>query len=462
MPDFEHQLQDYWSEITSDLPEPSLDTALQKQVGDGAVRPLQKRRPAKHRAAWAVAVVAFAGVLLFGGAMLLLVGEGDSTSGLDLVTRDTTSSTAAPPTTTTPPTTAASAVTIVSDTWNPILADTRAREAPPAAICPPDTDPDRPGQADQERPTSIAHNGLNAAFDHHTGRIVYVDAAGKTWTFEVCTNTWQEMNPRGSPFEDEDDLFDLAGEPSGVLGSLVYDIDSDRTVEFGATVYVYDANTDTWTSAPNDDHGPSTGPAAYDPVTGLILVTAQTRSGIDLWAYDVDTNTWTSVGSLWLDGEDGYYLKDFLGYSVQIDRLIFGSDEQTTALVDPRTGTIELVDTPSPNVNLGWPNHSYGQANDTVFVNRWNPVPWDATAWDGICGFDFEALEWSRCYEAPRAPDDRIHPAFAAMVDDPINDRLILINGRYGDWWGETDAAVWAIDLHSGDLVTLVAPADER
>ena len=46
------------------------------------------------------------------------------------------------------------------------------------------------------------------------------------------------------------------------------------------------------------------------------------------------------------------------------------------------------------------------------------------------------------------------------MVDDPINDRLVLINVRYGDWWMEIDVGVWAIDLRSGDTLTLVPPTE--
>jgi hypothetical protein len=72
MRDIEHQLQDYWSEMTSDLPEPSLEESRQTRLGDGAVRLFQERRPARRRPAWAIAVVAFAGVLLLGGAIWLL------------------------------------------------------------------------------------------------------------------------------------------------------------------------------------------------------------------------------------------------------------------------------------------------------------------------------------------------------------------------------------------------------
>ena len=89
------------------------------------------------------------------------------------------------------------AMTGPAGTWNPILATTRAKPAPTAATCPPDTDPDTPGPADQDRPEAGWAGNMAAAFDRHTGRIVYVDTLGETWTFDVCTNTWHRMNPSG-------------------------------------------------------------------------------------------------------------------------------------------------------------------------------------------------------------------------------------------------------------------------
>ena len=44
------------------------------------------------------------------------------------------------------------AMTGPAGTWNPILATTRAKPAPTAATCPPDTDPDTPGPADRTAP----------------------------------------------------------------------------------------------------------------------------------------------------------------------------------------------------------------------------------------------------------------------------------------------------------------------
>jgi hypothetical protein len=103
-------------------------------------------------------------------------------------------------------TTVATTTTVASETtvptaeaWNPILTTTRAQTPPPAATCPAGTDPNAPGPADQQRPQPAPYSNQAAVFDRHTGRIVYVDEAAETWTFDVCTNTWQQMNPEGVP-----------------------------------------------------------------------------------------------------------------------------------------------------------------------------------------------------------------------------------------------------------------------
>ena len=314
-------------------------------------------------------------------------------------------------------------------TWNPILATTRAKPAPTAATCPTDTDPDTPGPADQERPEAGWTGNLAAAFDRHTGRIVYVDTLGETWTFDVCTNTWHRMNPTGAPIGD-------------LWAGLVYDVDSDRTVALGDHISVYDAHTNTWTQPGNSTVG--MGPV-YDPISGLILAMGDEQK---LWAYDVDTNDSTLVGR----GTPGVEL---LGYSQMIDRLIFGSGIDgsvihTTTLVDPRTGQATRISTETPYVDLPWPNGVYGPAADTVYVKLGG---------GDVCGFDASSLTWNACFDTPVALQE--HTGFAAMVGDPINQRLILINGIGGAWGSETTDDVWAIDLDNGEWTQLLEPSSQ-
>jgi len=333
--------------------------------------------------------------------------------------------------------------------WNPILAETLAKPAPPAASCPPGTDPNAPGPVDQERPKEGWTSLLGAAFDQHTGRIVYVDTLGETWTFDVCTNTWHRMNPTGVMIGD-------------LSAGMVYDVDSDLTVALGwEHISVYDANTNTWTQPSNDTVGTGDGlivpmGAVYDPISGLIITTDLTD--LDTWAYDVDTNTWTRIGRLWEQQGQDYTWFELLGYSQESDRLIFTSVDDITALVDPRTGDKTLITTATPGISFGWPKAQYGPAADTVYVAEgvWTYGGVFDTRFPGqICGFDPGTFAWTSCFAIPNGPR---YASFAAMVGDPINNRLVLINGVYGNFWVNADGNVWAIDLDTGELTRLLAP----
>jgi hypothetical protein len=338
----------------------------------------------------------------------------------------------------------ATVVVPAPDSWNPILATRRAKVAPPAAGCPAGTDPDIAGPIEQQRPPVDFWN-LPVAFDQHAGRIVYVDRTGvETWTFDVCTNTWQRMNPTGAPIGERH-------------AGLVYDVDSDLTIAFGfEEVSVYDANTNTWTQPSNDTVGTGDGlfvpeGAVYDSTSGLILTTWRTLSSPgaaatqELWAYDVDTNTWTEIGAL-----PSVVVGDFLGYSQTIDRFIIVTGQDATALLDPRTGESILVSTESPTVNLGWPNFRYGPARDTVYVFTGDFTA-NFTEEEGrrsLCGFDTAVLTWT-CDPAPY-PASRTG---GAPVGDPINDRVVLIGDAPTDVWDD----VWAIDLDTAEWKELLA-----
>lgn len=327
--------------------------------------------------------------------------------------------------------------------WNPILATTKAKVAPAAATCAASTDPTVQGPIDQQRPTPGWVGSLAAAYDRRTGRIVHVDSQQETWTFDVCENTWRRMNPTGKPI----------GELSA---GLVYDVDSDVTVAFGYEhISVYDAETNAWTQPGNDTIGlvdsiVPTG-AVYDPATGLILTTDNVSSGADagswdLWACDVETNTWTRIGAIPAKG-----LLDLLGYSQAIDRFIlagFLDQETKTVLLHPGTGETTLVATETPFVNLGWPNAVHGPADDSVYVYK-------HAGRLRLCSFNAASLTWT-CIEPPGALLSA-YAAFSAVVGDPINDRVVLMNGVSGNFWVAASDDVWVVDLASGEWTQILA-----
>jgi hypothetical protein len=399
---------------------------------------------------WVVAVGAAAAVFILIGGVVWLIGGSRSTVIDEPM--PVTTSVAVNPTTIAP-----SPPVVVPDAWNPILATTTANAAPPAATCPAGTDPNAPGPVDQERPDSGFVPGLSAAFDQRAGRIVYVAASGETWTFDVCANTWHHMNPTGT-------RLDLRGaEEAG----LVYDVDSDVTVALGRNTWVYDAKTNTWT-----DRGPAPyvgdglqGPtgAVYDTVSGLIITTDiiwDTEPVWEMWAYDVDTDVWSQLATVPLvrfEGADGPgtytylgpFAHDFLGFSQELDRFISVRSNDMTLLADPRTGDATEIPTQSWWIDLGWQNGTYGQADDTVYVTAESAR---------ICGFDTDLLTWTSCFVLP---EGFRYPAYGAMVGDPVNNRLVLVNGVYGDSWESAADDIWAVDLDTGEWTQILSPSDQ-
>ena len=324
--------------------------------------------------------------------------------------------------------------------WNSILADTTAGPTPPAAICSAGNTPNEPGPIDQERPDKAFNGMLTAAFDQRMGQIIHVDISSGTWGFDVCTNTWTNLHPSGTP-------------PAESSAGLVYDADSDLTIALGSAIRVYDAKINSWSR--NTTGGPEFPlGAVYDPVSGLVVTTKYVDDNVmALWAYDVDADTWTLVGALPQGG-------DLLGYTPELDRLIIATFDNRTVLVDPRSGEATIVATETPAVQFGWPKASYGPTTDTAFVAHGVKAAGGliVDVFPGyICGFNPATSTWDSCFESP---GDRAYPGFGAIVGDPINDRLVIINGIYGNFWVNATDHVWAINLQTGEVIELLEPGD--
>jgi hypothetical protein len=180
------------------------------------------------------------------------------------------------------------AATVAAGEGTDILATTKAKALPAQATCPAGSNPDALGPGDQERPS--ARDAGAMAFDRHAGRIVLLaddyELGPRTWTYDVCTNTWRRMNPPEEPLWSSTTL-----EPA----TLVYDADSDRTLAFTSTgrIWSYNLAADRWT---REGWFPDTrnGAAVYHDPSGLLIV----YEGGPMSAYDVDTDTMTAVHQL--------------------------------------------------------------------------------------------------------------------------------------------------------------------
>jgi hypothetical protein len=367
--------------------------------------------------AWAAAVAV---VVLLLGAPLWLLKSGAEPESEPVVV---------------PPSIEASEV-LVPGSWNPILAETKARPAADAATCPTFSIPEAEDRAGSP---FVPYEGgwLAAAFDQRAGQVIYRDSE-RTWAFDVCTNTWTRL-------QDHDEGAPLWS------GALVYDIDSDTTVSFGwEKVAVFDPDTGSWTERdyPTDGAGRPLASAsetdwnaisgvAYDPVSGLIVAsTAQDRI---LRSYDVDSDTWTEIGVVPTPSEQDFV--NLLGYLPALDRFIVTPNVSgMTFLVDPRTGTTSVISTPSPGYPLytGFRGTFWQTAKSAIVDYRSF----------SLCEFSPQSLAWDNCY----ADDDNFPPTLAAaaqsrervldaVVEDTVNDRLLFLTLR---GYGEPD--VWARD----------------
>lgn len=342
----------------------------------------------------------------------------------------------------TPTPTAATA----DDEGTDILATTKARPLPAQPTCPPGSDPDALGPADQERPS--AYEAGEMAFDRHAGRVVLLadeyQVGSNTWTFDVCTNTWQRMSPAEEP-------------PPG--SQLVYDADSDRTVavafSYGATFMSYDLAGDRWmrspwfpeirgvsSSAPNASMEFPNGVAAFyhDP-SGLIVL----YNGATMWAYDVDTDTLAKVRQRPDPSRpDGAGAPDAtvmfgaisIGYDAASDLLVAHvvpreNAQPETWTFSPVTGTWRLetsVATPELRLVGGYWWESVGTR--AVFDEA-SAMTVFTSIWHGVAAYDAGSGTWRTLYE-----DDPELSWWVSMpaVYDAINARIV---GRGGPSSGD-------------------------
>jgi hypothetical protein len=318
-----------------------------------------------------------------------------------------------------------------------VLATTRAGAVPPVATCPEGSTPDEPGPPDQARPPG--EDWTPIAFDRRSGRIVLISVQQggpvQTWTFDVCTNTWRQMDPQS-----------VTTAPVSAW-DIVYDADSDLTIVPGreGLVWAYDVETDSWTraEAPSFDFPDP----IYDPVSGLVVVRDEER----MYAFDVETGAWTEVpqeeplvlgrgGVVW-------------AHDPTVDRIVlfhvgYGSGETTTWLYDPRTGRWARADVDTPMIEFPFGDLASG-----------GEIAYDETAGrtviasgSGRHSFDASVPRWE-------SEPIGLHRSFGRLVYDAVNERLVLLPGNtwvHGRWTDQQDVLAW--DAAAGEWIELVPP----
>ncbi|MDH3193531.1 MAG: hypothetical protein OEM40_04335, partial [Acidimicrobiia bacterium] len=318
-----------------------------------------------------------------------------------------------------------------------------------------DATPNKAGPVDQARPLGAQWSNQAAAFDAAMGRVVFLDGSGETWTFDVCTNTWQLMNPE---YRIESGLVS-PDDPDGWLGQLVYDVDSDRTIAFrGNSVAVYDSQTNTWTlrvqPSEYDTGIPGSG-AIYHPGSGLVVVQTG-ESG--LVAYDVDTNTWTPIGQVeWTEQVPPY----LVGYQPETEQLVFlGGFDERGMLVDAQSGEVNESAPLEGGVFAGFGRFDFATGGDSAHVVR----PLDGNGGD-VCRLDPTNLAWE-CISMTNGPTGfgQGPGLLSASVYDPINSRIVLLYGYADGFNGQRFHEVndiWAVDISAGQWAQLLERSGE-
>ncbi|MFC2177099.1 Kelch repeat-containing protein [Actinomycetota bacterium] len=196
----------------------------------------------------------------------------------------------------------------------------------------------------------------------------------------------------------------------------------------------------------------------YDPESGLVVLQTVVRqtSESGLVAYDVDTDIWTPIGAI-----EGEFPPFLIGHVAQTDQLgflgAFGDDDELM-VVDPRNGASTEQQMGVEFGAAGFGRLHYATGTDTPYVLG-------EDLGDEICRLNPSTLDWT-CISLSDGPESSPGGVglLAAIVGDPINDRLVLIYG-YGDgfdgmrFFDVND--IWAIDFDTGKWTQLLVRAGE-
>ena len=217
-----------------------------------------------------------------------------------------------------------------------------ASPQPTAFVCPPGSAPGRTGPAKQARPDA-PQSYLSVAMDADTGKIVALETTEnmtRTWTLDVCTNTWRMMRPPSEPAL------------TGVRIPFVYDADSHLIVAISDQhVWTYSVEGNQWTPRPGSVGlvPSSLGQVTYDPSSGNVI--ARDPESGDLWSYNVEANRWTRFGTPGPINGDGY--ADLMTYDTAQRRLVLVLLPYHSWTFQPTSGLWSEQAAP-PQLNTGW------------------------------------------------------------------------------------------------------------
>ncbi|HEY5180057.1 MAG TPA: kelch repeat-containing protein [Dermatophilaceae bacterium] len=323
-----------------------------------------------------------------------------------------------------------------------------ASPPPTAFVCPPGSAPGRTGPAKQARPDA-PQSYLSVAMDADTGKIVALETTEnmtRTWTLDVCTNTWRMMRPPSEPAL------------TGVRIPFVYDADSHLIVAISDQhVWTYSVEGNQWTPRPGSVGlvPSSLGQVTYDPSSGNVI--ARDPESGDLWSYNVEANRWTRFGTPGPINGDGY--ADLMTYDTAQRRLVLVLLPYHSWTFQPTSGLWSEQAAP-PQLNTGWgPSGgelTYDQsAQRTVLFSFGVLATYDATKdrWANV------PLPGSLLN--PLTKTGPLARLGHTMVYDSVNERIVILGttvltsaeNRYTEPQGDD---VWAYKVASNTWTELV------
>ena len=163
-------------------------------------------------------------------------------------------------------------------------------------------------------------------------------------------------------------------------------------------------------------------------------------------AYDVDTDVWTPIGVL--EDEDDWppYLA---GYLRESDQFVFIDGFGYGGMLVDRMGSVTEMTVPS-DLFSSFGKMDFTAASVAAYVHH-----------DSVCQLENASEDW-RCAPLSDGPDEfgpDSSGLLAAVVEDSINERLVLIygygNGFSGERFHEVND-IWAVDVDSGQWIQLL------
>lgn len=319
----------------------------------------------------------------------------------------------------------------------------REPQASPAVMkvarCPAAATPNRPGPDAQPRPEFET-----AAMDTESRKIVAVKNDGRTWTFDVCTNTWRRAARLGLP------TF------MGTL-QLVYASGRDRVLAYHDGAFAqYSVERDRWTGFGDVNRRVRRAGVyalAYDRPSRRVLVLGGAAT---VWSYSPAAKTWRRLH----EGNKALAPRQWLDYPLMTydptrrDLIAFSLGRNATWTFGVETRRWTRHDSRPPELAVGWVA-SGGELVFDVAADR-------ALAFsDGLlAAFNPDRGRWRRIdvpygplYGAPTEPGALGTGALARMhhrmVYDPVNRRVVVMGGEIRTTAADEDMWQEATDVLS-------------